>query len=31
MGDEKHSESEFYFPELGNEAYETVFCQFNDV
>ena len=31
MSDEEHSESEFYYPEVENEGYETVFCQFNEV
>ena len=31
MSDEKHSGSEFYFLEVENDGYETVFCQFNEV
>ena len=26
MSDEEHCESEFYYPEVENEGYETVFC-----
>ena len=31
MSDEEQSGSEFYFLEVENEGYETVFCQFNEV
>jgi hypothetical protein len=31
MSDEEHSESEFYYPEVENEEYETDFYQFNEV
>jgi hypothetical protein len=31
MSDEEHCESEFYYPEIENEGYESVFCQFNEV
>jgi hypothetical protein len=30
MSDEEHSESEFYYPEVENEEYETNFYQFHD-
>jgi hypothetical protein len=29
--DEEHCESEFYYPEVENEGYETVFCQLDEV
>ena len=31
MSDKEHRESEFYYPEVDNEGYETVFCQFSEV
>ena len=31
MSDKEHSKIEIYYPELDNEAYETVFCQFSEV
>jgi hypothetical protein len=30
VSDEEHSESEFYYPEVKNEEYETNFYQFHD-
>ena len=31
MSDEEHSEGDFYYPEVENEGYETVFCLVNEV
>jgi hypothetical protein len=31
MSDEEHCGSEFHYPEVENERYETVFYQFNEV